>query len=168
MRSDIRRDRLARAVVIVALVVLVVPVTNFAVERHSDAHARDPGSGLVRFPQLGATGDPFEVLQAVDDSMQLPGASVPGYFDDEIGLPDGCRDVRTDGESVVGCVVDDEASETMRAIDEHMRNEGWSSVPLGETEGATYVKEGGACQWTLVTCTQVGNASSVVYRCIVR
>ena len=84
----------------------------------------------------------------------------------EVGLPPKCRDVRSDDAGrVVGCTVDGGSGEVLGGIERRMQGSGWACVPLGNGEGATFVKEGGGITWVIVTCTQVGSATSVVFRC---
>ncbi len=89
--------------------------------------------------------------------------AVPDWFDREIGLLPGARDVRVSG-AVVGYVVEGESGDALDALCAHMEERGWTCVLLGGVEGATFVKRTGACAWVLGTCTQTGSATSVVLR----
>ena len=106
------------------------------------------------------------MLLRLEEAAGEVDGEVPEGFLREVGLPQECRDVRADGDGgVVGCTVEGDAREVLEGIELRMRGLGWTSVPLGNGEGATFVKEGGSITWVMVTCTQVGPATSVVFRC---
>lgn len=169
MKSDVGCKRLAMAVAIVVVLVAAVPITGIAFEALSGSPAQAVADGGIRAADIVGEGDAGETLNKIEELADASQAKLPAYFEEEIGLLDGARDVRAnDTGRVVGFLVDGSSHEAFDCVRENMIRTGWSEISLGETEGATFVKEGGSCTWALVTCTQVGPATAVVYRCVVR
>lgn len=166
--SGILRSRTARAGFIVS-VLLVGIFASGQVE--SVVGAAAPGgsqgagirsSSLVGGPSLDA------LLARLEETSKADEGDLPGYFEAELGLIEGARDVRVnDGGNTVGYVVDRAPSDAIDTISDLMKQKGWLHVSLGNDGGATFVKRDGVCTWALVTCTEVGDATSVVYRCVV-
>ena len=166
MSDVVPRGRLVAALLIAAALVLAAPVADALVGWRCEAGEVASGQPIVRLGEQGIAGNPLMVVDGIEVDIDATGASVPGYFAEEVGLPEAYRDVRVDGTGhVVGCVVDGRADEVIASIVGRMEDRGWTAVPLGQAEGATFVKAGGACTWVLATCTQVGDSTSVVYRC---
>ena len=159
------RQRLLKACLVVAAIFFVVPCLDsaFAVAEIGE----DVGGGVVGLGALPlADGDSgiegfLTRLEAVADAGD---PDVSESFEEEIGLPPDARDVRVSG-SVVGCVVDGEASEVLASAQSQMEARGWTGVPLGGVAGMTFAKPSGRCTWALVTCEQIGSATSLVVRC---
>lgn len=163
--------RLAAAIAIVAAIVVAVPLSD-AVLRALDAQ-----SAVVVEPvglNAGALlqGDSAEdVMTRLEEAAAAEGTAgdAPAWFQGEIGFLPGARDVRVgSGGAVVGYIVSGDCGDVLEQLCAHMGKHGWSSVPLGEVCGATFVKEGGTCAWALATCTQVSSSTSVVFRCQVK
>ncbi|MBQ9043539.1 MAG: hypothetical protein IJ111_12095 [Eggerthellaceae bacterium] len=156
--------RCALAIAIVAAVVSIAPISKAALGAVSAKP--DAGSSFepLRAQEVLAVGDPEAVLAnigriAEEDAMALE--SAPDGFMEEIGLIAGARDLRMSG-SVVGFAVDDSGADVLEMLCAHMEQRGWTGVPFGGAEGATFLKEGGRYSWALAVCTQVGDATSVV------
>lgn len=171
-----------KAAAIVLALVLVAPgvdaVMRFAAEPEREAVAAE---GLDAGALIGP-GDPFTTLAALEAVADAGGGAGGGYTDggedgtavppaafmEEIGLPVGARDVRTQGDgTLVGYVVDADRDVVADDLAALMKARGWTRVSLGEEGAATYVKSKGRCTWALATCTQVGDATSVVVRSVV-
>lgn len=166
MNDAVPRGRLFAALLIAAALVLSVPVADALIGWCRETGQAASGQPIVGLGKPGAAGDPLAVLDGIEVDIDATGAPVPDYFAEEVGLPEAYRDVRVDGTGrIVGCVVDGRADEVIAGIVGHMEDRGWTAVPLGQAEGATFVKAGGACTWVLATCTQIGDSTSVVYRC---
>lgn len=166
MNDAVPRGRLFAALLIAAALVLSVPVADALIGWCRETGEAASGQPIVVLGKPGAAGDPLAVLDGIEVDIDATGAPVPDYFAEEVGLPEAYRDVRVDGTGrIVGCVVDGRADEVIAGIVGHMEDWGWTAVPLGRAEGATFVKAGGACTWVLATCTQIGDSTSVVYRC---
>ena len=169
MKPNIQRKRLAMAVAIVVVLAAVVPITGLAVEGASEPLSQAATNGGIRAADVVNGVDAQEMLSRIEALAQSGQGQLPAYFEKEIGLLEGARDARAnDTGRVVGYLVDDTSCETLDRIRENMGQAGWSEVSLGQAEGATFMKEDGRCPWALVTCTQVGSATAVVFRCLVR
>ena len=95
--------------------------------------------------------------------------AVPSWFLNEIGLPDGARDIRvSEAEDVVGCAVDDVggSAEVFALICGRLADAGWAENPTGVEGCSVFTKREGVCRWAMVSCIQVGDATSVVVRCL--
>lgn len=161
---DARRSLIAVAIVagIVAAPVAVDAVVE-GVFAPVEASAR--GSDGIDADVLTACSDPMKALDQIDELVADCGDELPEAFSDEIGLPKGARDVRvSECGSVVGCLLEKEEEEALEIVARALSVQGWTEVPLGQVTGATFVKNGGSCTWVLVTCTQAGDETSVVYR----
>lgn len=109
--------------------------------------------------------DALESLDRIERIAAERSDALPMVFSQEAGLPSGAHDVRvSDGGNVVGCLVEASEDEAMAVVGEEMCAKSWTEVPLGGVNGATYIKDKGSCRWVLVTCTQVNEETSVVYR----
>ena len=169
MNAGVRYKRLAAATAIVIALVAAVPISGSVFEGMPSPSAQAVADGGIRAASIVDEGDARETLSRMEELALAGKAQLPVYFEEEIGLLDGARDVRVDETGrVVGLLVDKPSREVLACIREGMARTGWSAISLGGAEGATFVKEGGTCTWVLVTCTQVGLATAVVYRCVVR
>ena len=169
MRVDICHQRLLKAVAIAVVLVAAVPITGIAFGGMQSPPAQAMADEGIRAASIVDGGDVDETLNRIEKLAKDGQAQLPVYFEEEIGLFDGARDVRADDTGrVVGFLVDSSSHEAFSCVRENMMKTGWSEISLGDAEGATFVKEDGACTWALVTCTQVGSATAVVYRCVVR
>ena len=180
MTQDISRARLAKAVAATALLVISVPAIGAlselgAGECSPDAYGAT-GAEEASLAQAGidartliGRGDALGFLSRLEEASTIEEAAVPEAFEEEVGLPVKYRDLRvSESGTVIGFVVDASAEAAASDVRSRMAKGGWSEVPLGSIEGATFVKAGGKCSWTLVTCTQAGPATNVVYRCVFR
>ena len=160
----VEQRRLTAALFVVAIAVSSVPLADLL---HSSAHAQasvDAGSAGVDVGALAGAGDIESALAALDELADIGSSgAVSAEFEREIGLLPGAHDVLISG-SVVGYLIEGESAQVEQELQVHMAARGWTSVPLGELEGATFVKPSGDCTWALVTCTQVGDVTSVVVR----
>lgn len=99
------------------------------------------------------------------EAMLHMGASLPTEdIFREVGVLEGCRDVRASG-NVVGYIVDEDASIAWGRIEEMMEERSWEERPMAGILGATFIKSEGEFTWAIVTCNQVGAATSIVARC---
>ena len=167
MRDEVPASRALAAVVVTALLILAAPAMDVVLgsraPQASDDATEERG---VSARAILAGDDPAMVLQNLEEVAESADAEIPDGFLREIGLPPHCRDVRVDASGqVVGCTVDGAAGTNVKGLELRMRERGGTSVPLGNEEGATFVKEGGDFTWVVVTCTQVGSVTSVVFRC---
>lgn len=156
-------SRLAKAIAIVIALVLLAPVSDLLLRKGDPVEAdSSPAVGLDAATLIKG-GDPEKVLARLEEAAGLSD-EVPFWFQRELGLPDDARDVRAGG-TTVSYVVDGECGWVFDRVKDAMAKAGWTCVPLGHMEGATFLKKNGACTWALATCTQVGSATSVVFRC---
>lgn len=167
--KTIQAKRLAIACVAVAALVLAAPMSGVILKGEAEASPRASTDEGIRASDIIGSGDMQGALQRLEELAVASERPLPEFFQEEIGLLKGARDVRANGAgSVVGFMVDDTEDGTFESLRAHMLQKGWSEVSLGSVDGATFVKDGGACTWALVTCTQVGQATGVVFRCVAR
>lgn len=162
------RFRLLKAIAIVVAIVVAAPGVD-AVARYAATPQRASAAvGGIDAGFLLESGDASTALDRIEGLSSGEAADVPRAFSEEVGFLPDARDVRAsiDG-AVVGYVVDSGADDALRRLIGHMQLRGWTEVPLGEVEGATFVKREGSCRWALATCTQVGAATNVVVRCVI-
>lgn len=161
--GDTWAKRLAAAMAIVAAIVVAAPLSQAA------SSAAEPGGEVatgssIRARDLVGGGEAEQALSRIEE---LAGAedisNVPIGFADEIGFLPDARDIRASG-SVVGYVVDGSAADAFDRLCALMESRSWNSVPLGEANGATFMKGSGTLTWALATCTQVGDVTTVVFR----
>ena len=160
--------RLAVAVVIAAAIVFAPLVADRILKEAGlvspDAQVSSVG-GLDAWAILEGE-DAEEVLARLEKAAEPDGLeAVPSAFLDEVGILPEARDVRASGDgAVVGYVVDADVGDVLACVLEHMQARGWTGVSLGGVDGYTFLKGSGRYTWALATCTQVGNATSVVMR----
>lgn len=155
--------RQLKALAIVIALVFVAPALDYALGGVGEVHGVEAEQVGIDLSALSQTGDANSVLDGIE-VMANPRGLPPTWFEEEIGVLPGAYDVRASG-PVVGYSVQQECDEAVRLLKTHMINHGWTCVSLGSVEGATFVKDSGACTWALATCTQVGSTTSVVIRC---
>ena len=115
--------------------------------------------------QFMQAGDPFDMLDQIDASLAVGLSPPSGRFVEEAGFPSDAQELRSNGDgSVASCVLEADEEAALDAVAETLGAKGWVGVPLQGVVGATYVKSSGRLRWMLVTCTQAGDATSVVYR----
>ncbi len=138
------------------------------------------GEGLAdvrRADDFASTGlvDDLADMQPADSA---PGVSivgeatgpeaVPSWFAQELFPLDGARDVRVSAEgSVVGFVVPSGEESSMARFREELQQVGWTEAETGIEGCSVFVKGEGTCRWAMISCIPVGDATSVVARCIV-
>lgn len=165
-RASYRRS--AKAVVIVALLIGLVPGVEAVRSLVAEPIGGERAALGIRTESLTFGVDPIEAIDAVGRAAEVGDRDLPELLADEVVVLDGARDVRIDdSESVVGYVVDGVEAHVLERLASRMEDQGWTSVPMGEVCGSTFVKQGGRCTWVLATCTQVGSAVSVVMRCVI-
>ena len=165
----IQRKRAVLASAIVSVAVLAIPVSNSvagaAVDSAPDASAANAQVEVgLEIENLYGAEDPFAVLDRIEASAEATG-QLPSAFVDEAGVPVGAREVRgtADG-AVVGCVLEADAEAAFGEVSSVLESKGWTAVPLQGVVGATFVKGSGLLRWMLVTCTEAGEATAVVFR----
>lgn len=163
----VMRIRMLRAIALVIVMLVAIPVVD-AVSRVVSAADDDYGGEGLSIGLLTGADDAYAALDQIEESVGSAGSStVSPEFADEIGLLPDARDVRSSDEGlVVGYVVPGRSGEAIAKITENMESGGWTSVPLGQVDGATFLKSGGSFTWAIVTCTEVGSSTSVVVRCM--
>ena len=168
MTVDIQTKRLACACAIVLAAISAVPLSGMLASQPAAAQAPATSGGL-RASDIVNEPDPLQALDKLELAAESAPCRLPLYFEQEIGLPIGARDVRVNGDgSVVGYVMDESPPTAFNRIRSQMEDAGWTEVPLGSILGATFVKAGGSCTWALASCVEVGCSTSVVFRCVTR
>lgn len=100
---------------------------------------------------------------------ELTGArAAPSWFASELFVLDGMRDVRvSESGDVFGFTAygaDDAVLDSMRS---KLRVNGWVESKTGIEGCSVFMKGEGTCRWAMVSCVAVGDATSVVVRCLV-
>lgn len=164
--GDVQKWRLARAVAIVLALLCVAPGVDVALGMVGGADTgASPVSRFEASPYIDGD-DPFGTLDRIDSALEVGEAVLPESFSEELHLLEGADDLRVDPTGmVVGYNVEGSEDEVLERIVSIMGDKGWTSVPLGRVTGSTFVKSEGRYTWALVTCTQVGDCTSVVTRC---
>ena len=122
--------------------------------------------GIV-FDTLRFGANPSGTLDEIEANLSRNNASVPEFFQSEIGMPAGAQNVRVDATaSVIGWDMTGGSQVVLEAFIKQMENKGWSSVPLGGVCGATFLKDEGQYRWALVSCSQFDSTTSVVLRTV--
>ena len=154
--------RLAKAIAVVAALVLAVPCSGVVCGRVSDEQpAGSAPAGIGAAALIGQGGDAQDLIERIEEAADGGIGQPPAWFSEEIGVLPDARDVRASG-AVVGYMVDAESQATLEALRMHMEGRGWTCVPSTEAGAATFVKESGQCTWAFATCVQVGPSTSVV------
>ena len=160
--------RAIKAAAIVMALLLMVPGVEVLVGMAVHHHAIGDVNEEVGIRELVQLDDPYETLSRVED-MASKGeeAKPPEAFSREIGFLRSAKDIRFDeSRMVVGYAVEGGAQEVLSDLTAHMESRGWTTVTLGGVDGATFVKPSGAYTWALATCTQIGESTSIVMRCM--
>ena len=166
MTDAVQKTRLAKAVAILIAIVLCIPAADALYGQRASVLPDDSRAGLDAQRIIG-DADAVGFVERMEEAASARDAQPSPAFQKEIGLPAPCRDVRADSTgTIVSCIVDGEPEAVFESVASHMAERGWRSIALGSVEGATFVKEEGQCTWTLVTCTQVGNSTNIVFRCL--
>ena len=167
MNRAVWKARLLRASIVVAALVAIAPASSL-IAGVAESGTATNAANAIRASALVGAADPFTAVERIRSASHADDARLPDYFQAEIGLVEGARDVRVgDGGTVVGFSIDEPADRALQLVSSHMGQVGWHGLQLGGGLGATFVKQEGECTWTLVTCTQTGSATSVVYRSVV-
>lgn len=164
--AHVARKRLLKAMAVVVAMVLAAPASDALVQAVGGKPQAEGLFGGIDAAAIVGADDALDAVDLIERAAQQGRGSPSDSFLSEVGLLAHARDVRVYGEGqVVGYMVDCRAEEAMARIDEQMQKRGWSAVPLGGIDGATYVKNAGAYRWVLVNCPEIGSATSVVVRC---
>lgn len=163
------RYRLLKAVAVVLAILLSAPGVDVVVRLVTNPEKASAVNGDGRVLDSSAlldAQDAFGSLERIEGAAQASNREPSQAFFDEVGFLAGAQDVRVSSTGdVVGYVVDEDCEEAFDRLCVHMEALGWTAIPLGAIEGATFVKSSGAITWALVTCTHAGDGTSVVVRC---
>lgn len=169
--DDLKRHHARRLAAATVLVVVIVfsPIaidSAFRTAKAEEGGAVSAGASGLDVQALIEGRDALAVLEELEDAARADGLeAVSPAFLDEIGFLPNARDIRVSaGGAIVGYVVDVDVEEALASLLLRMRFRGWAGVSLGGVEGYTFLKGSGQYTWVLATCTQVGDATSVVMR----
>ena len=160
MNEEIQRRRLARALAIVLAAFVLVGLSGIDWQR---VLGLDAGEAPVEESTVDVPQDGEGVLAYAQQLLKEGETALPDAFSLEIGLPPGCRDVRTMGK-VVGYAMDCDVAAATKSVEELMVERGWIAMPVEGAAGFVFEKHDGALTWALVSFNQVGSATSVVVR----
>lgn len=154
--------RPVKALIIVAAIVIAVPVADLGL-RSAGIEQEAPFTPVsIDAASLLEGGGPDEALARIEE-LAARTEALPEWYESEIGILPGARDIRVSG-PVVGYIVEGDCEAALDDAAALMESRGWTCVSMGDVNGATFVKKSGTCSWALVTCTQAGHATSVVTR----
>lgn len=156
MNEEIRSARLGKALVIVALIIVALVICGFV----QGASGEEKASLIA---PVGYVTPSSDVLERAERLLSMGDVAPPDAFVREIGVLAGSRDIRSD-RGVVGYVVDGRANDALDALRAEMEQKDWVCTPMDGVVGASFSKKGGELSWAMVTCSQVGEATSVVVR----
>ena len=166
MTDAIMKIRAVKATAIVVALLCAIPAANALAGGGGDS--APPQAGLNAGEIVG-DGSALGILDRLEKRAADADVQPPQDFEREIGLPLTCRSIRVDeANKVVSCVADGDSDDVLASETRRMQERGWRAITLGAVEGATFVKADGSLAWCLVTCTQVGPSTSIVYRSIAR
>lgn len=180
--ARIARRRLARAVVIVVVLVGVVVVAG-AVESADSQPVSSAGAGGTslgaawqqQLPDMVDAGKRAYEAGSADAALARAGvdgggsgtgagaATLPESYRQAIAIPADAQGVHaTDDCSVVGFWVPVAPEEASAAFAAEMELRGWTSVPLGDVPGWTFVGGAGEQSWAFTQFTSVAEGTSAV------
>lgn len=94
--------------------------------------------------------------------------AVPPWFEEELFALGGAKSVRVSGEGgVVGFLCAHSAESEFSRIEGELMRKGWVESETGIEGCSVFVKEGGVCLWTMVSCVPMREGSSVVVQCAI-
>lgn len=94
--------------------------------------------------------------------------AVPPWFEEELFALGGAKSVRVSGEGgVVGFLCAHSAESEFSQIECELTRKGWVESETGIEGCSVFVKEGGVCLWTMVSCVPMREGSSVVVQCAI-
>ena len=159
---------MVKAFALVVGLICLVPASGLAMGGGLREPSSPSSAGGIKAAEIIGGLNAFAALDRLEEAGGSATGELPGYFEREIGVLESARDVRVSGDGrIVSYIMDCPVAQALSFVGKQMASKGWTEVSLGSVSGATFVKKGGDCQWALVSCTQVGSATSVVYRCAV-
>lgn len=94
--------------------------------------------------------------------------AVPSWFEEELFSLGGAKSVRVSGGGgVVGFSCANSAESEFSQIGGELTRKGWIESETGIEGCSVFVKEGGVCLWTMVSCVPMREGSSVVVQCAI-
>lgn len=145
-RVSPQRTRLVRAVVALGLAGVVAVGVGEA-------------SNLLTSGVLREVVNPALWEEGASDALAAP----PPGFEHEVLALAARGDVRADDSAcLVGFSTDGDAAEVFASVGEELAEKGWEQAGGGLSAGGTFVKPRGSYRWLFVSCTQVGQETSVV------
>ena len=161
--------RLMRASILVGVCAFAFPAMSMAIEQGAGpmpntAGEASPAIGGLDASSIGWGNDPYAAFDRLEKLAEEEGQP-PDAFVQEGGFPAGAYELHSDAsDMVVGCSLNAPKEKAFAAVCDVLAAKGWLCAPLRGTGGAVFVKQEGELRWMLVTCIQVGESTSVVYR----
>ena len=175
-----QRTRAVRAAVGIVLAIAAIAASGTVCGWATGADAASKALHLsevgVEGQSSGASPDDWNGGALADG--QLAGVSlageatgleaVPQWFAQELFPLDGMRDIRVSaGGGVVGFVVSSDEEAALDRFRAKLQQGGWVESGTGVEGCSVFMKGGGTCRWAMISCIPVGDATSVVVRCVV-
>lgn len=131
----------------------------------AETHMTSPheGSYVRRIWQEMSSGKSFEEALGTMGISSLEPERIPGWFDEEV-LPAAYLKEAFGNEdlSLIGFTVTADRDSACEEMKGSLERRGWLSCESGIAGTYTLMKEKGACRWMMLSCTAVGDATSVV------
>lgn len=174
MRPDegVQKRRARRALAVVAALAALLACACFLGNvggRKSAVSGEGPlaGGGFAYVEALiesASSGSDVDLaglgVQEVRDAREIP-----DWFVGEVLSLEGTRSVMAlDDWSVVGFSTEETADEALARRTQEMQEKGWFGYESGVEGVVTFTKGEGTCTWAMLSCTQVGDETSVVVR----
>lgn len=161
--------RLMRASILIGVCAFAFPAMSMAIEQGVGSTPNTAGESLSAIVGLDASSiewgnDPYAAFDRLEKLATEEGQPSDAFVR-EGGFPAGAYELHSDTSGmVVGCSLNAPKGKAFAAVCDVLAAKGWLCAPLRGTGGAAFVKQEGELRWMLVTCIQVGESTSVVYR----
>ena len=176
--------RAARAAAGIALAIAAIAasgaVCGWAAGADAAAKALSLSDGEAEHEQVDTSSESWLEDDAMDgravdgaSGVSLAGEAtgpeaVPSWFVRELFSLDEARSIRVSATGdVVGFVVSSDEKTSMACFREALCQGGWTESETGIEGCSVFMKREGECRWAMVSCVPVGDATSVVVRCVV-
>lgn len=117
---------------------------------------------VQRIARSGVAKEAANMMSSSSQEDDLP----PGFEEEVLSL-EGFTDVRVGAKgTVVGFSSPDPPAELFAALSSRLEERGWQAVSSGSDVCGSFVKEGGAYSWVMVSCVNAGSVTSVVVQCV--
>lgn len=167
-KDQIRRLRAFRAAAIVLIVVaLPLCIEKSVPSAQSTQKSSLPESAYVQSAQKllksESNSSPLDALDRIEETSLSGRTEDRNAFSGEIEIPLQATEFRfAPDSSIFSFEMTGSCVSVLEQIAALWALQGWQEIPLGNSNGSTFVKNEGVYQWMVVTCTQIGAQVCVV------